>query len=100
MVKVFLFVVAFLLSSSEAVAINFFRCETNEDCAKVYIGCGRYGSVHKRYKELYEAKARKGDTVSFCRAPEQKDKELREKGVFECKKKACRLYLPESKSSS
>ena len=78
-----------------AGALNYFRCEKKTDCAKVYAGCGRYDSVHIRYKELYGAKARKGDTVSFCAKPSIKDIELKENGQPACFKKNCRLMIPE-----
>ncbi|MCJ8276492.1 MAG: hypothetical protein MJK18_06605 [Bdellovibrionales bacterium] len=80
--------------------INYFRCETTDNCAKAYVGCGRYGSVHKRYKELYEAKARKTDTTAFCLAPTDRDKKMRSEGVALCKKSECRLVLEKKKESS
>ena len=102
MKKYFFSLIMPLLFVETTFAVNFFRCEKTEECVMAYTGCGRYLSVHRRYKELYEAKARKGDTTSFCIAPAEKDKELRLKGVAECrvtvgkkkKLKNCRLYIP------
>ncbi|MCB0378257.1 MAG: hypothetical protein KDD33_07170 [Bdellovibrionales bacterium] len=84
------------LTGSQAWAINYFRCDKDSDCAKTYGGCGRYEAVHKRYKELYEAKARKSDTIAFCHKPKEKDYELAEKGVALCKKNRCHLILPKN----
>lgn len=96
MLKILFF--TFLITIAQnALAINYFRCEKTEDCAKTYGGCGRYLSVHKRYNELYEAKARKSDTTSFCMPPSDKDKERNEKGVVECLKQECRLILKANK---
>lgn len=97
-----LFILIVSVLSQQTFAINFFRCKTTSDCTMAYTGCGRYLSVHKRYKELYEAKARKGDTSTFCIAPTQEDKELRARGEVECrenkgskkKTRSCILFIP------
>ena len=83
------------LSSMNLNALNYFRCEKNSDCAKAYSGCGRYLSVHKRYRELYAAKAHEGDKVSHCLAPTKRDKEYKHKAFSRCVRKNCVLVLPE-----
>ena len=78
-----------------AMAINYFRCEKTSDCVKAYGGCGAYLAVHKRYKELYEAKAHKSDKVANCLPPTAKDKLRKHQGLVICRKKSCRLLLPD-----
>ncbi len=82
---------------STAFGINYFWCEKDENCVKAYGGCGRYFSVHRRYKELYEAKAHKGDKTSNCIAPQAIDKKMQREGVPKCRKKRCLLTLPKNK---
>ncbi len=82
-----------------AWGINYFRCDTTKNCAKVYGGCGRYDSVHRRYKELYEAKAREGDKVSNCLAPTERDKRIKHQGIPVCKNQRCGLKLPPKEST-
>ncbi len=77
--------------------INYFWCESDQNCVKAYGGCGRYFSVHQRYKELYEAKAHKADRVASCLAPQAIDKKLKHYGIPQCRKKRCLLTLPEDK---
>ena len=89
-----LLVIIIFLTSFQAFSINYFRCEKTEDCAKAYGGCGRYLSVHKRYKELYEAKAHKADKVANCLPPSAKDKKRKFEGEISCLKQSCRLLLP------
>ena len=91
--KTVLFIIV-LFSFSTAFALNYYRCEKDEDCARAYGGCGRYLSVHKRYKELYEAKARKSDTTAFCLPPSEVDKARNQNGKVQCLKQECRLLLP------
>lgn len=90
-----LFLVFF--SSSPSWGINYFWCEKTENCVKAYGGCGRYFSVHQRFKELYEAKAHKGDQVSNCLAPREIDNMYKFDGKPLCKKNKCLLILPEDK---
>lgn len=90
-----LLIFVFTLSFNSAEAINYYRCETTEDCAKAYGGCGRYLAVHKRYKELYEAKAHKADRVANCLAPTAKDRLRKHQGHLSCLKNSCRLLLPQ-----
>lgn len=85
---------------SQGFAINYFRCDRTEDCGKVYGGCGRYYSVHRRYVELYEAKARKGDTVSFCKPPTELDQKYKLEGRPVCVKNKCRLTLKKKPNKS
>lgn len=85
---------------SQASAINYFRCDTTNDCTKAYGGCGRYFSVHKRYKELYEAKAHKGDRVAYCLKPRPIDDKYKMDGKPFCKKNRCLLTLKNNKKSS
>ncbi len=90
-----LFISAYLLLQVQPVlAINYFRCETTQDCVKAYGGCGRYLSVHRRYKELYEAKAHGADKVANCLPPTEKDKLRKFHGELLCQKQSCRLLLP------
>lgn len=86
----------FLFSISSSQAINYFRCDKKIDCAKVYGGCGRYRSVHRRYKELYESKAHLGDKTANCLAPTDKDKKYKHFAQPTCVKKNCVLVLPKS----
>ncbi len=95
MKSILVFLVFFM--SSNSLAINYFRCDKTNDCAKAYGGCGRYFSVHKRYKELYEAKAHKGDRVANCLAPTKMDKKYKFEGAPVCNKNRCRLELPKKK---
>jgi hypothetical protein len=88
-----------IFNGPSALAINYFRCDTSQDCAKAYGGCGRYFSVHRRYKELYEAKAHKGDRTSFCLPPKDIDNEYKYQGVPSCRKNRCLLTLSKQKSS-
>ena len=89
----------FLITFSQQVlAINYYWCEKSENCVKAYGGCGRYYSVHRRYKELYEAKAHKGDRTVNCLAPTKADKKYKHEGQPFCVKKACRLRLPEKET--
>lgn len=82
-----------IFSASTASAINYFRCDATSDCVKAYGGCGRYFSVHQRYKELYEAKAHKGDKVSFCLKPTEVDDKVKMQGKPLCHKNRCLLSL-------
>lgn len=84
-----------LLISSQAFALNYFRCQQTSQCVKAYGGCGRYLSVHQRYKELYEAKAHLGDRVANCLPPTEKDKIRKFDGQPQCLKDECRLIIPE-----
>lgn len=77
-------------------AINYYWCEKDSDCVKAYGGCGRYLSVHRRYKELYEAKAHKSDKVASCLPPTEKDKIRKHEGVVTCYKGGCRLLMPDT----
>ncbi len=83
-----------LLLSFQAQGINYFRCDRSEDCVKAYGGCGRYFSVHRRYKELYEAKAHKGDRVASCLASTPLDKRYKFEGTPSCRQQKCLLVLP------
>ncbi len=83
-----------------AQAINYFRCDQTQDCIKAYGGCGRYLSVHRRYKELYEAKAHKGDQVAFCLKPEEIDKKYKMQGQPLCQKNRCLLVLKSDEKST
>ena len=84
------------LFCQQSLAINYFRCEKTSDCVKAYGGCGRYLCVHKRYKELYEAKAHKSDKTSFCLPPGKEDRKRKHEGVVKCLNKRCRLLLPKA----
>ena len=95
-----IFVFISLLMCSPSFGINYFRCEKTQDCAKAYGGCGRYLSVHKRYKELYEAKAHKADRVANCLPPSKKDKDRKYDGEVSCLKQSCRLLIPDGKKST
>ncbi len=86
-----------LIVNTPSYSLNYFRCEETSDCVKAYGGCGRYLSLHKRYKELYEAKAHKGDTKSFCSPLSEKNKQLKLLGVPTCKNQKCFLTIKESK---
>ena len=86
--------------SCPSLAINYFRCDTTKDCVKAYGGCGRYFSVHKRYKELYEAKAHKGDRVASCLKPTEMDQKYKFEGHPFCKKNRCLLVLKDNKKST
>lgn len=97
--KMLIFLAVFIVGF-QAQAINYFWCEKNHDCVKAYGGCGRYLSVHKRYKELYEAKAHKSDKVANCLPPSKKDKIRKHEGVVQCRKMSCRLLLPPKKEES
>lgn len=88
-----------LLISFSAHGINYYRCDKTEDCAKAYGGCGRYFSVHRRYKELYEAKAHKGDKTVNCLAPTEMDKKYKFDGQPLCKKNKCLLVLPKKEEA-
>lgn len=95
-----LFITLILLASNPVWAINYYRCDQASDCTKAYGGCGRYFSVHKRYKELYEAKAHKGDRVSFCKAPTENDNLYKYQGRSVCRKQRCLLSLPKKEQKS
>ena len=86
-----------LFIPSQSFAINYFRCDKTDDCSKAYGGCGRYYSVHKRYKELYEAKAKEGDKVANCLAPTELDEKMRVEANPICKKNRCYLSLKKNK---
>ena len=83
-----------LLFQSTAFGINYFWCKEQVNCVRAYGGCGRHLSVHRRYKELYEAKARKSDTVAYCLPPSNKDKVRSSEGIVKCLKGDCRLLMP------
>ena len=93
---ILIYVVTFF--ASPVFGINYFWCEKADDCVKAYGGCGRYFSVHRRYKELYEAKAHKGDRVSNCLAPTEIDKKYKFDGAPSCKKRKCLLVLPKNEA--
>ena len=99
MLKYLLFPLFLSLQAQPAFAINYFRCETTQDCVKAYGGCGRYLSVHRRYKELYEAKAHGADKVANCWPPTEKDKLRKFEGEVLCQKQSCRLLLPKKIST-
>lgn len=94
MTKYILISLIFFLEVQPVFAINYFRCEETADCVKAYGGCGRYLSVHRRYKELYEAKAHGADRVANCLPPTEKDKLRKFHGELLCQKQSCRLLLP------
>lgn len=91
------FLVAYIFISP-VFGINYFRCENSQDCVKAYGGCGRYLSVHRRYRDLYQAKAKEGDKVSACRKPEPKDELKKMKGEPYCIQNHCQLIVPEDQS--
>lgn len=88
-----------LVVAQQVSAINYFRCQETKQCVKAYGGCGRYLSVHQRYKELYEAKAHKSDRVANCLPPSDRDKLIKFEGQPQCLKDQCRLLIPEPEES-
>lgn len=96
LVMKWILVLCVFLVGSSSYGINYFRCERDADCVKAYGGCGRYLSVHKRYKELYEAKAHKADKVANCLPPSARDKKRKFEGEISCLKQSCRLLLPKA----
>lgn len=91
-------VILIFFTAIPAEAINYFRCDKTSDCVKAYGGCGRYFSVHKRYKELYEAKAHKGDRVANCKKPTELDQKIKFEGAALCSRNKCLLSLKKKKS--
>jgi hypothetical protein len=90
----FLLIMMFVFPAWPSYAINYFRCDQTSDCIKAYGGCGRYLSVHRRYKELYEAKAHNSDKVASCLPPTEKDKIRKHQGQVVCHQQSCRLLMP------
>ena len=95
-----MFLIILQLSFSPSFGINYFRCQETKQCVKAYGGCGRYLSVHRRYKELYEAKAHLADKTANCLPPTEKDRVRKHEGEVKCLKDSCRLLMPSIEGES
>lgn len=96
----FLFAALIIFSTSTGLAINYFRCDQSKDCTKAYGGCGRHFAVHRRYKELYEAKAHKSDKTVFCLKPTEIDVKVATEGQPICRNNHCFLSIKESEEET